>query len=174
MRQAWRRAIANLCCSGRESGATLPQFRDCLADEAVRHRAVANRRRLGPRCGTGPPRLTTGIAGASRSRNLHGFLHRVRFRGFELISRTHWPISSRFQPPMSLGLLHELLHGPSLEKAVAVTLSANAASTTPAAEHARAMTRLPRSMFVARASELAAEARARCQPSTVSGRGPPR
>lgn len=32
------------------------------------------------------------------------------FDGFELVSRAHWPISSRFQPPTSPGLLHELLH----------------------------------------------------------------
>jgi hypothetical protein len=41
------------------------------------------------------------------------------FETFELTSSTHRPISSRFQPPTSLGLLHELLHGPTLMKAPA-------------------------------------------------------
>jgi len=33
------------------------------------------------------------------------------FEGFELVPRTHGPIPSRFQPPGSPELLHELLHG---------------------------------------------------------------
>jgi hypothetical protein len=59
------------------------------------------------------------------------------FESFELISRTHWPISSRFQPPMSPGLLHELLHGPSL-----VTRDGIFASHTPRRRGPASATRL--------------------------------
>src|SRR5438034_3169239 len=48
--------------------------------------------------------------GASRSRNLGSLVHRDRFRGFEFISMTQLPVSSRFRPPDLPRVLRELLH----------------------------------------------------------------
>jgi hypothetical protein len=55
--------------------------------------------------------------GASRSRNLSGFVHEdpgqfteTVFNGFGFISRPRQEIKGRFHPPMSTELLHELLH----------------------------------------------------------------